>query len=212
MPKGTGTLDTASQLREPPAEEVAQTPTQLVGKAYELKYRTGLLHADASDVHKNVRRYELDERTTQTAAQRSSGQLLRELSREWGLSWALVARLCKVSPTAVRKWRRGESVSPDNRRALAHLVSFLEMAAVSSPPIQDPASWLEMPLSGESTLTPADLYLAGEESLLLELVSEEIQPHAALDHFDPQWRENYRVDTVFDVITAPDGQKSIVER
>ena len=39
MPKGTGTLDTASQLWEPPAEEVAQTPTQLVGKGYELKYR-----------------------------------------------------------------------------------------------------------------------------------------------------------------------------
>src|ERR1700759_4427159 len=100
------TNNTATQIREPAPHEL-QTPAQLVVKASVLRYESGELHRDATDVHQTIRRHALDERTAQ-AARRAPSQLLKELSQGWGLSWALIARLTGVSATAVRKWRRGE--------------------------------------------------------------------------------------------------------
>lgn len=205
-----GVNNTATQIRELAPQEV-QTPAQLVVEASALRYESRELHRDAIDVHQTMRRHQLDERTTQTA-QRAPSQLLKELSQDWGLSWALIARLTGVSATAVRKWRRGEPMAPDNRRSVARLVAFLEICESCSSPIQEPATWLEMPLSNEATITPADLFLAGKESLLLDLISEQVTPHAALDRFDPDWRESYGACSDFEVVESRDGLPTIAER
>lgn len=202
--------NTATQIREPAPHEV-QTPAQLIVEASVLRYESGELHRDATNVHQRIRRHAIDERTAQ-AAKRAPGQLLKELSQDWGLSWALIARLTGVSATAVRKWRRGEPMLPDNRRSVARLVAFLEICESCSSPIQEPASWLEMPLSGEATITPADLFLAGKESLLLDLVSEQVTPQTALDRFDPSWRESHGMNSNFEVVESPDGLPTIAER
>jgi transcriptional regulator with XRE-family HTH domain len=155
--------------------------------------------------------YELDERTT-AAAMRSPSSLLHQLSREYGLSWATIARLAGVTATAVRKWRRGETVSAENRRSIARAVTFLEMLTQNAGPLEDMGSWLEMPLSDAATVTPLDLYAAGEFTALLEHAGGHLRAHAMLDQFDPDWREHYARDVAFEVVEAEDGHLSITER
>ena len=183
----------------------------VLNRASALRDNVGFLHEDVADLHQAVRSKALDERTT-IAAMRSANELLRELASERGLSWALIAKLAGVTPTAIRKWRRGEAITPENRRSLARVAVFLDMVAEATLPLADPASWLEMPLSDESTLTPTDLYAADRLESLLEVASARIGAHAALDEFDPNWRTTHARDDRFRVEEAADGGRSIVEQ
>lgn len=185
--------------------------TSVLNRASALRDNVSYLHEDVSTLHQSVRNKELDERTT-VAAMRAPEELLRELAQDRGLSWALIAKMAGVSPTAVRKWRRGETVTADNRRALARIVVFLDMVGQLHSPLADPASWLEMPLSDETTLTPIDLYEVGHLESLLEVASGRIGSHAALDNFDPNWRSRHGGDERFEIQRADDGTRSIVER
>ena len=69
---------------------------------------------------------DLDVRTT-AKARSDSESLLEELATDRGLGWSEISRLCGVSVSAVRKWRGGESPSPDRRRRLARLAAFLDL-------------------------------------------------------------------------------------
>jgi hypothetical protein len=116
-----------------------------------------------------------------------------------------------VTPTAIRKWRRGEQITGLNRQRLALLLAFLEL--LKSPfPIPDPASWLDMPLSADATLTPADLYAANRRDLLVDFASRRQGAHAVLDAYDGEWRTRYAVDSRFEVVRAPDGELSLAEK
>src|SRR5512142_58403 len=112
----------------------------------------------ARELHREVHRLQFDD-CMRAAARRDPGEILHDLSRRHGLSWSLIARLAGVSATAVRKWRAGEAVSPASRQALARLAALLEVMTRLLSPIEEPASWLEMPISDATTLTPADLYV-----------------------------------------------------
>jgi hypothetical protein len=202
--EGTGAL---TRVREVP--ETADD--RLLNQVSALRDRTNDLHTDVSALHQDTRELELDERTT-AAAMRDPRELLRELSHGYGLSWAAIARLALVSPTAVRKWRRGDAISPDKRRAIARGVTFLQMLGENFGPLKDIGSWLEMPLSDQATLTPLDLYIAGQVGILLDHVSGHLAAHAMLDAFAPDWRERYARDARFTVEDAGDGHLSIVER
>jgi hypothetical protein len=205
---------TATQIRDKTIEQ-APAPTggasTLNRDASALRDDSGMVHEQVVDLHQRTRVLELDDRTTQ-AARRAPSDLLQELAHERGLSWALIAKLAGVSPTAVRKWRRGEACTPENRRALARLIVFLKMVGEAMSPIEDPESWLEMPLSDDATLAAADLYAAGELDLVLELASDRVTAHQALDTFDSEWRRRYERDERFEIVRAPDGDRTIVER
>ena len=137
--------------------------------------------------------------------------ILRQLSTDYGLSWAAIAKMVKVTPTAIRKWRRGESVSPDAREALAGLLAFLQHAS-SCQPIADIGSWLEMRVVPDAALTPIDLYSAGASGLLLDWLGEYVTVNEMLAEFDPDWQTKYPRDGRFEVGEGPDGERAIVER
>ena len=85
-----------------------------------------LLSENVEDGRREVRSIDLNIRTSAKAAS-GTELLLEELSIDRGLGWSEIARLCEVSVSAVRKWRAGESISPERRRALARLAAFLDL-------------------------------------------------------------------------------------
>jgi hypothetical protein len=204
---GTGTA-VAGQL--PLRETSPATIGEVLNDCSVLRDETTQLAGEVHGLHHRARQGKLDELTA-TFALREPLELLDALS-ERGLSWALIAKLIRVSPTAVRKWRRGAPITPENRRSLARLLGFLELAAEAMSPTADPAAWLEVRISDEATLTPADLYRHGSLDLLLDYASQRLAPQEILDGFDPGWRERYRPDDRFMVVEAEDGMPAIVER
>jgi hypothetical protein len=137
--------------------------------------------------------------------------ILRQLSTDYGMSWAAIAKMVKVTPTAIRKWRRGESISPDARESLAGLLAFLQHAS-SCQPIADIGSWLEMRVVADSTLTPIDLFGAGASGPLLDWLGEYVTVNEMLAEFDPDWQTKYARDSSFEVGEGPGGERAIVER
>lgn len=175
-----------------------------------LRDRVGNLHAEVADGHEVAREEELNRRTLAIAL-RDPHDLLADLS-ERGLSWSAIARLAGVSATAVRKWRRGESITGDNRRKLASTIAFLDLIKAALGPLEDAASWLEMPLADKSTVTALDVYAGGCASLLLDWAGGRRTDTEMLDAFDPDWRVNYSSDDRFAIVRADDGQPMIVEK
>lgn len=208
-PLNPGTEGTGGFRRTVVERETADN--RLLNRVSALRDRTTDLDDDVRALHHQVRDFALDERTT-AAALRDPRDLLKALSHEYGLSWSAIARLTGVSPTAVRKWRRGETIAPDNRRALARSVTFLEIIGENAAPIVDIGSWLEMPLSDRATLTPLDLYAMGKMPLLIDHVAERLPAHAMLDEADPDWREHYASDGAFTVVDGGDGHLTIIEK
>ncbi len=193
--------------------ELAQTTTTtydgLANKAAAVRAEVKLTTEDVEDLHGELQGKVLDGRTT-AVAQGEPGELLDRLAGEWGLSWTLVAELIGVSQTSVRKWRRGESMTPENRRAVARLVAFLEMLRDQYPVICDHASWLAMRISEESTLTPADLYAKGRVELLFDLAALRCTPQEVLSAFDPDWHSKHGSQSDFEIAKGPDGMPSII--
>jgi hypothetical protein len=71
--------------------------------------------------------------------------------------------------------------------------------------IDDPASWLEMPLSASAPVSRLDLLVAQRDDLVIRcLTGDEVPPEHLLDEFDPGWRDRYETD--FEVFTAGVGR------
>lgn len=204
-PTGSGT----GTIAEPDQRTSTATVEGLVRKAGEVRDEVRIVGEDVEGLHGALQSQALDARTAELA-QREPANLLTELATDVGLSWTLIAKLLRVSQTSVRKWRRGETPTPEHRRAIAKLTAFLESLQSSSPAMCDPASWLEMRISDESTLTPADLYAMRRYELLLDLAGLHRTPQEVLTAVDPQWRSKYGVSDRYVVTLAPDGQPSIV--
>lgn len=204
---GTGTA-VVGQLRL--REASPSTIGDVLNDCSALRDQTTELAGEVDGLHHRARRGRLDELTS-TFALREPLELLDVLSAR-GMSWALIAKMIRVSPTAIRKWRRGAAITPENRRALARLAAFLELAMEAISPLTDPAGWLEVRISDEATLTPADLYRDGAVDVLLDYGAQRLTPQQVLDSFDPAWRQRYRPDERFEVVEAEDGLPAIVEQ
>ena len=193
--------------------ELPRTPTTtyegLAHKAAAVRDEVKVTTEDVEDLHGELQGKALDAHTA-GLAQGEPGELLDTLASEWGLSWTLVAQLLGVSQTSVRKWRRGESMTPENRRAVARLVAFLGMLRDGYPAISDHACWLEMRISQESTLTPTDLYAKGRVELLFDLAALRCTPQEVLNAFDPDWHSKYGVESGFEIVKGADGMPSIL--
>jgi len=174
-----------------------------------LRDRASDLHAEVADGHQAARQQQLNQRTLAVAL-RDPHDLVSDLS-ERGLSWSTIARLIGVTSTALRKWRRGETITGENRRKLAMAVAFLDLVKTALSPLEDASSWLEMPLADEVTVTAADIYAAGGVNILLDWASGRLTAEAMLDAFDKDWRSHYATDERFALALADDGQPVIVE-
>ena len=155
--------------------------------------------------------------TTQSQTSNQSRQLeldayellLEELSTDCGLGWSEIARLCGVSVSAVRKWRAGKTISSEHRRSLARLASFLDLLEDVGP-VDEPAGWLNMRLSDQTTVTAADLYIAGHPQDLLEHAQGILEVEQLLDRCAPDWRTASRSE--WKIVTLPDGERVLTRR
>lgn len=223
------TTESTTAVSAPPAQPAAATtgsaavlpiPSEREGHAYQtgtisslvreyglLRDETTVLDERVGDGHRAAQVRALDQRA-RARAQQDVRSLLEELSRDRGLGWSVIARLVGVSVQAIRKWRRGESATGENRLAVARLAAVLDL--LEQVPIQDPASWLEMPVVDGFKPRILDLYRAGHADVLLDLAGLRITPEAVLDETEPAWRTTLQLE--HEVFAAEDGQLSIRRR
>lgn len=209
----TQTSDTSTQLERSTTTETSTASTletiRRLQQSYdELTGPVRILQEDVTAGRREVREWDLDERTA-AKARLDVLALLEELSTDRGFSWSDIARLSGVSVSAVRKWRAGENPSPERRRDLAHLAAFVDLLDELAP-VADPASWLLMRLSDSHTATAADLYLDGRSNDLLEHAQGHFAVRDLLDRWNPGWRDETRAE--WEIVTAADGERSVARR
>jgi DNA-binding transcriptional regulator YiaG len=173
-------------------------------------YGDALEHAEQTreSALEDIRRRLDQERATY--AQRSPRDVATELGDELGVGQLVIARALGVTPTAVRKWRRGESARSEHRARLAQLAALCSLLADVG--VHDPAGWIDIPISTESTLTPLDVFIGGRSDLVVLLGSGLADPREVLDEFDPDWRTAFAPDREYEVVTLADGSRSVVPR
>ncbi len=145
--------------------------------------------------------------------------LLGILTDEFAFSWSTLARCVRVTPTAVRKWRRGDEPARENKQRVARLVAFSRLLHDVDPRIQDVGDWLEGLVSPTSTLTRADLYRVGAAVDLLRMARsvvragpDNVRPEDLLDHYVDGWRRRFGNDERVGIQWDSDGMPSIVYR
>ncbi len=200
---------TTRELDSPP---ITRTIADLYAHTEETVSRVTALAGDVTDLHGSVvsNHANATSMKVDVQAQSLSGspvtQLLDELA-DAGLAWRQIAMLVGVSVPAIRKWRQGGTVTGPNRLRLAHVVALLRWISNENL-IDDPASWLEMPLVAGVSVSRFDLLVDGREDLVVSsLIGKETPPESLLDRYDPAWRT--RFDSDFEVFTADDGLRSI---
>lgn len=178
-----------------PGNEAGRVVAALKKAGYEIKPKsTRQLHTDALE--------EFLRRESDGLASRPLTDLLSELA-DYGLAWRDIARLVGVSVPALRKWRQGEPATGENRLKVARLVGLCHLLKEHGL-IDDPASWLELPLVYDVPVSGIDLLAAGRTDLLFRrALHHDADPEAILDEFDPDWRATYR--GAFEVFEAEDG-------
>lgn len=142
-------------------------------------------------------------------AQNAPQDVIRRLT-ELGVSQLIIARALGVTPTAVRKWRRGEAAKADHRSRLARFAGTYSLLGETG--VHDPAGWLDIPISNESTLTPLDLFIGGRADLSILLGARLMEPQEALDAYQPGWRQTNPIDPDYEVVMLRDGSRSAVPR
>jgi DNA-binding XRE family transcriptional regulator len=186
-------------------------PMELRARTAELRDQAIRISDQAQELHTQVQLADLERRAT-ILAQQDLSDLLSAACDEYGMSWNTLAQLVGVTPTAVRKWRKGQAITPEKRRRLALAIAFCRALSDVNPRITDPALWLEMPLHQATTLTGAVLFADGYADLLLDVAAERLEAASALDIYDADWRVRYAADDSHVVVTADDGLPAIVPR
>jgi hypothetical protein len=178
--------------------------TQLSAKLLTEPSQAPQLTSEAKDLHGGPMFTEWSARTA-ARGKEAPHELLGRLS-DLGFAWRDIARMIGVSVPAVQKWRRGGSITGDNRRNLASLLAACDLVTEHYM-VSEVASWFEMPLVHDAPVTPADLYAADHADLVFDYASGHPGPETVLTDFDPDWRDRYQSD--FEVFTAADGQPSL---
>lgn len=201
-------LTGASVGHAPPRLERTRTIQEVVDDIGYLRNRGELLAHDSLGLHESIGQLHsdsLDEELRSLTVRHAREQLptLLEQLSTLGFSWRDIAKIAGVSVPAVRKWRRGESATGDNRQRVARIVALCEIASQRYL-IADVAGWLETPLHPDAPVTGLDLMASERFDLVLALAHEQSgDPERVLDEFEPGWRARYCSDV--EVFTAPDG-------
>ncbi|MGF2945729.1 hypothetical protein [Mycobacterium sp. Lab-001] len=161
---------------------------------------------EVEDVHERAREMDLAERAL-SKSRYAVPALLDELAYQRGMAWSHIAEIADVSVSAVRKWRKGNDATPENRSRLARFAALLDMLEQKGH-IQDPANWMEMdlPLGAGYHIRPLDLYLKGHDVSLLDIAEHRKTVQHTLDEIQPRWRETR---SKFEVFEDADGFRSI---
>jgi hypothetical protein len=192
----------ALSLEVPRTMTIEERARDLTERAGFVRNLSAVVTDDAAETHHSSFRLQLDTRTARLVKS-DPVDLLDELA-DLGFAWRDIARMVGVSVPALRRWRRGERPTGENRRAIGQLLAFVQ---IITSEVFEPASWMEVPLSRDAPITAIDLYTAGQLDLIFDLATGNRPPDAALDIVRPGWRERYRSD--WEVATAEDGQPFI---
>ncbi len=199
-------MTASSQLVTP--RRVSETTIDALVKtqgAYAARQQAQSQHVAAVDTHQSKYLDEWQQRVKKHS-ERPHEELLSSL---WdsGLSWRDIARLLKVSIASVQKWRSGDKMAAKNFARLRDFVAAYDTVAAHKPGV-DIASWLDVPILSAAPITPRNLWTDGDPSTFFEYALGDLQPEAALDVFEPEWRQRYRNDG-FDTFVGDDGHLSI---
>lgn len=134
--------------------------------------------------------------------------ILADLSKKWGASWADIARMAEVSVPALRKWRTDGGATPIKKVRLAGIAGF--MSVLSELGIAEPADWINEPIKDGYTVTPRHLYSPANAVTLLDLAGSSSTADQVLNALSPNWRTEFA--TSFEVATLPNGDKAIVSK
>jgi hypothetical protein len=194
-----------------PTTRTAQTvePAWLVAETAELRDGLDATTSEATQLHHTAEELQLAQATRQLEAS-TAVDLLDALADEMLFPWSLLARVVGVSPTAVRKWRRGENVTPGHHHRLAEFVAFCRTLQHRDPRIENVPRWFEMPVDARSDVTRLDLFLAGARTGLLDLAAARRTGEDLLDEEAQGWRERAATTRRFGVIVHEDGTTSLV--
>jgi len=185
-----------------------QTMTSMVREVAGLRDQVEATNAKVTELDRQINASDLDRRT-HFKVREGVIPILEQLATERGMSWSVIALTLGVSVQAVRKWRKGAPATGENRMALAKLAAFVDL--LGELRIDDPVSWLEVPLVPGYALRGLDLYAAGKIELLLEWAGMRIDSaEHLLDSVDPDWRTKHRL--AYETFEAPDGNLSIRRR
>lgn len=205
-------ITTDPQVDRPTAAETAMPPAPPTATAQELIPRVSMLRYQVNDVHSGVATlgrevYGLNLKERSTEREKKSVPSLLDVVMKMGVGWSALARLLGVSTPAIRKWRLGQGASPENRKTLAELTALMQMLDEQFM-VEDPASWLEIPLADTRT-SLIDVYAAGRSDLILDYAGRWItSAEQLLDAFDPKWRASAS-SREFETFIAADGQPAI---
>ncbi len=177
----------------------------------ELRDSTATLAADVTEIHESSQEIELAA-LTQKLESSSPVDLLDEMADDFVFPWAVLARVIGVTPAAIRKWRRGETVTPGFHHSLAAFVAFCRLLRKREPRIENVARWMEMPAAARSDITRVDLYIDGHRTPLLDMSAVRVTGEQVLDDTDPAWRDRAARSGRFKVLRHEDGSTSIVPR
>lgn len=183
------------------------TPSSLCDTADVYYRRASDLKDEMRGVRRRTHKLRLEEKTVERS-HLGATQALEQLA-DYGFAWRDIARVVGVSVPALAKWRKGAGVSGENRLKLVRLLALVDMLADRF--IDEPASWLEMPITEEIAVTRMDLLERGRFDLVLDLAS----PHTGdgiteyvLSEVNSGWRESHP-DSAFESYVAEDGAVSI---
>jgi len=167
------------------------------GQVRDLDERYGKLHD---------RSFAVEWRTQTTIRAKESTAQLLALLADSGFAWRDIARLVGVSLPAVKKWRRGDGVSGENRRRVASLIALCDVIE-DHYSITELASWFEMPILDGINLTALDLYEANRADLIFRLASGHDDPERVATDFRLDWRT--ALTSEFETFKSADGELSI---
>lgn len=197
----TRTLEDVTQA---PVPEKTNTISDIVEDAGVLRSQSRMLNEGVNDLHHSAFSAQFAQKSHQLA-QVGARTLLDRLSSA-GFSWRDIARMNGVSVPAVRRWRRGESPTPDHLFGIARIVALKEIVEQNNP-VADVASWLELPLCPPFPITGIDLAASGHFQELFDLAGYHDTPDTVLDRIHPEWRDFQNSD--FEVFEADDGEMGI---
>lgn len=207
---------TATQVQPDVYRDLAGATGDLAVRAAELTDRYDRGANDAQELHTEALQHALTA-LTMDLEREPLAELLDELSGRFGFSWSTLARCLRVTPTAVRKWRRGEEPSAENKQRVAYALAFARKLQEIDARLTDVGYWLEAPMSAETTLTRADLYRGGAAVDLLRMARSSVRvapdtlrPEQVLDVHVPGWRRSHARDERFAVRWDEEGMPSIV--
>jgi hypothetical protein len=184
------------------------TPSTSVFDRADVNYRQSAeLHGQIRDTRRTAHLVEHESKTVERA--RCAPMHALETLADDGFAWRDIARVMGVSVPAITKWRKGAGVTGENRLKLARLLALIDM--LSDRFIEEPASWLEMPIKAGVGITRMDLLERGRYDLVLELASTHTGDGTVghvLNEAGQNWRETF-VDNAFESYVAEDGVVSI---